>query len=160
MHRQDWGKIGRCIAAIVSFQIIGGVLGSVTSQNVEGWYRGLDRSPLNPPDWAFGAAWSFLYLILSLSYWKTYESRYQKDGWLILALFSVHMIMNWIWTPLFFVGHALLASYLLILILIFTAAMVAYLLWPLSRWASLVFVPYIGWLIFAGHLSEFIWRHN
>lgn len=160
MHKLDKAPALRCIAAIMFFQVMGGLMGWITSQGVDGWYQGLERSPANSPDWAFGVAWTILYFLLSLSFWRAYELRNNKGGKIVLALFAVHMILNWLWSPLFFTAHELLASYLLILVLIFTAAMIAYLLWPLSRAAALAFIPYIVWLTFAGHLSEFIWRHN
>jgi tryptophan-rich sensory protein len=77
-----------------------------------------------------------------------------------LALFALHMLLNWAWSPLFFMAQAVLAAWLLILLLIFTAAMLLWLIWPIDRPAALVFLPYILWLVFAGHLSHFILLNN
>ena len=49
------------LAIAVFFQAMGGLMGWITSQSLDGWYQELARSPFNPPDYAFGIAWTILY---------------------------------------------------------------------------------------------------
>lgn len=145
---------------VVFFQASGALMGWITAQNIESWYHTLHRSPLTPPDSLFGVVWSSLYFLLSMSAWLVWKRNDSTARTAALRLFAGHMILNWLWTPLFFVAHALLPSLALIFILIFTAALLAWMIYPLSRIASFAFVPYIGWLIFAGHLADYIWMKN
>ncbi len=142
------------------FQGMGGLMGWITTQGIDGWYQTLDRSPLTPPNPAFGIIWSILYFLLSAAFWLVWRKPESKQRSFVISLFTAHMVLNWLWSPLFFTAHALLPSFLLILFLIFTAAMLFWLLLPLDRKAVFVFVPYIGWLTFAGHLSHFILQKN
>lgn len=145
---------------VVFFQAMGGLMGWITAQGVDDWYQTLQRSPLTPPDAVFGIVWSILYLLLAISFWLLWKSPDTGQKKFILALFVSHMILNWLWSPLFFVVHALGASVIVILVMIFTAAMLAWLLWPQDKRAAIIFAPYIAWLLFAAHLSHFIWKAN
>lgn len=147
-----------CLA--VFFQLTGGLMGWITARGVDGWYQTLIRSPLTPPDAAFGIVWSILYFLLSAAFWMVWKKAESAERTFALRLFAAHMVLNWLWSPLFFTAHALLLSFALILILIFTAAMLFWLILPLDRKAAFIFVPYISWLTFAGHLSHYILQKN
>lgn len=62
--------------------------------------------------------------------------------------------------PPFFLAHQVLAALIVIFMMIFTAAMLLWLLWPVKKAASLAFVPYIAWLTFAGHLTHYILSYS
>ncbi len=145
---------------VAFFQAMGGLMGWITAQGVDVWYQTLQKSPLNPPDFVFRLAWTALYFALSVSFWLLWERPESKERTYLLLFFVSHMFLNWAWSPLFFMLHALGASFVLILVMIFTAAMLAWLLWPQDRRAALLFIPYIGWLLFAGHLAHYIWKNN
>lgn len=145
---------------VIFFQAMGGLMGWITAQGVDGWYQTLQRSPLTPPDPVFGIVWSVLYFMLAVAFWLAWKKRSGKQRTIILVLFAFHMILNWLWSPLFFIAHAVGASLLVILVMIFTAAMLAWLLWNQDKRASILFAPYICWLLFAAHLTHFIWQAN
>lgn len=109
---------------------------------------------------AFGIVWPALYLLLSYAFWTVWKQPAGGERTLILRIFILHMLLNWLWSPLFFIGHELFASFVLILVLIFTASMLLWLIWPFKKSAALVFIPYLAWLTFAGHLAHYIWRSN
>ena len=145
---------------VVGFQLMGWAISTLTMPEITTWYDTIKRSPLTPPNQVFGIVWSALYLILSLSAWRVYVRKDMPLRKLIAGIFAVHMIVNWAWNPVFFIGHALFPAFAMILFLIFTAAILLYLIWPASRLAALAFLPYLVWLTFAGHLSQFIWLNN
>ncbi|MBA4225953.1 MAG: hypothetical protein C0456_04910 [Hyphomonas sp.] len=39
--------------------------GSMTK--IDAWYRGLEKSSLNPPDWVFAPAWTLIYTLAALA---------------------------------------------------------------------------------------------
>ena len=58
MHIYIGNRWTSLIVIVAGFQAMGGLMGWITSHGVDDWYQGLARSPLNPPDWAFGVAWT------------------------------------------------------------------------------------------------------
>lgn len=104
--------------------------------------------------------WTILYILLSVAFWLVWKKEPSKERTTVLSLFAGHMVLNWLWTPAFFTFHLLFVSYALILVLIFTAAMVAWLAYREDKRTIFAFVPYILWLCFAGHLSQYIWIAN
>ncbi len=148
------------LAIVLFFQAMGGLMGWITTQGVDGWYQTLAKSPLNPPDAAFGIVWTLLYLALSISFWLVWKSPKTPERRFVLVLFISHMALNWLWSPLFFSAHMVFASLIVIFAMIFTGAMLAWLVFQIDRRAALVFAPYIGWLCFAGHLTHFILMKN
>lgn len=158
-------SLGALAGFIIFFQLMGGIMAYLTAQGVEGWYQMLEKSPLNPPDWAFGAAWTALYVLLAVTAWlvwhkKTDDPAQNRNRAIALAVFTGHMGLNWAWTPVFFTFHWLLPAFLLILALIVTALWLARLIYKAQGPAAWLMLPYIGWLTFASHLAYYIWRHN
>lgn len=148
------------LAWVAFFQAMGGLMGLITSQDLDSWYRGLEKSQLNPPDPVFGITWTLLYFLLSISFWLLWLRRNLPGTRTVLLLFGGHMILNWIWTPAFFTFHLLAGSFYLILALIVTAAIVARKAYFVDKRAAWMFAPYIAWLCFAAHLSFYIWQNN
>ena len=149
------------LAIVLFFQGMGGLMGWITATGIDDWYQALVKSPLNPPDYVFGIAWTILYFLLSVSFFLVWQSPKTKERTAALVLFSLHMVLNWAWSPLFFMAHQLFASVALIGIMIVTAVfMMAFYYKKISRGAALLLTPYIAWLCFAGHLSHYIWTHN
>ena len=139
---------------------MGGLMGWITSQSVDGWYRELARSPLNPPDYTFGIAWTILYFLLSVSFFLLWHSPKTKERSFALRLFFFHMILNWAWSPLFFTANQLFASFALIVVMIIMAVFMVVYFKKINRAAALLLIPYIAWLSLACHLSYYIWAHN
>lgn len=148
------------LAIVFFFQAMGGLMGWITSESVGDWYTTIRKSPLNPPDALFGIAWTTLYFLLAVSFWLVWKKEPSAYRTTTLSLFTGHMVLNWLWTPVFFTLHLLFISYALILVLIFTGAMVAWMVYGADKRAGCLFIPYILWLCFAGHLSHYIWIAN
>ena len=144
------------LIVLAVFQIVGGFLGWVSGPAMDGWYQSLAKSPLNPPGMVFGIVWPILYALLAFSFWSVWRKPNSPERTLALRLFALHMLMNWAWSPVFFIAHQVFAALALIFVLIFTAAMLLWIIWPMNKAASIVFLPYLAWLTFAGHLTHYI----
>lgn len=140
---------------------IGGALGRLTDGGKTGWYDALNRSFLTPPDWVFGVVWTILYLMIGYVFWRLWERRARLgQATLIFSLFAVQMLLNWAWTPLFFVAHQLLLSFLWILVLVGVLLFLEKALWREERTSALFMIPYIVWCSFATYLAGTIWWLN
>lgn len=148
------------LCVLVFFQMMGGLMGWITAHGVDDWYQTLHKSPLTPPDAVFGIVWSALYALLATAFWLLWKLPESPRRKFALRLFAAHMVVNWLWSPLFFIAHATGASLAVISLMIVTAAMIGWMSWPMDRRAALIFAPYIGWLCFAGHLCHYVWTSN
>lgn len=153
-------KIVSLIAIIIIFQVIGGLIGWVTASGINGWYQGLAKSSLTPPDYIFGVVWTTLYALLAFSFWKIIISEDAPNKPLILKAFGGHMVLNWLWSPLFFIAQSMIASFVLIIVILITAILLARYIYSFKKVAALPFIPYIGWLSLACYLSFYIARYN
>ena len=155
-------KTGRlafvCVPLVLGIGLLMGQLsGSGYGNN---WFDALAKPPTMPPGWAFGIAWSILYVLLGLALAVVLAAPPSRAKTVGLALFSVQLAINFAWSPLFFAMHqvalALAAIATMTILSVFAAANFARVR-PLAAWLML---PYIGWLTFAAHLNYEILRLN
>jgi tryptophan-rich sensory protein len=70
------------------------------------------------------------------------------------------LVLNFLWTPVFFVAHQLgLAVIVIVLLLAAVSAFIAT-AWRLDRVAAWMFTPYAAWVAFASVLNLVIWGLN
>lgn len=121
------------------------------------WYRGLAKPRWTPPDWLFPVAWMVLYLAMSAAAARV---AMLPDTGLALALWSVQIALNTLWTPVFFglrrIGAGLVIIFLLWLAV--AATMVAF--WQHDAIAGALFAPYLAWVTVAGMLNRSVWHRN
>lgn len=125
------------------------------------WYRGLVKPAWQPPDWAFGPAWT---LILGLAAWSAVVAWDAADGPErqrdVVVLFAVNALCHFLWSPLFFKARR--PDWALVEVVFLWGSLVALIagLWPISPFASLLIVPYLLWVSFAAVLNLAIVRLN
>jgi tryptophan-rich sensory protein len=126
----------------------------------DAWYAALTKPPLNPPNWIFGPVWTTLYVFMAISVWLIWRRRGEVRIGIALTLFAIQLVLNSLWTPLFFGAHQPLAALLdlVLLWLVIVATIVRF--WPISRVAALLLAPYLAWVSFAGYLNAGLWWLN
>lgn len=96
---------------------IGGFLNGyfVTRPNIDPWFNSLNQPAFNPPNWLFAPAWIVLYSAIGLGsflVWRSAHAPYTKVTrtafWWAIAVYGLHIAINWLWTPVFFGWHKLL----------------------------------------------------
>lgn len=141
---------------------VAGVLGSLATMSaIPDWYAGLIKPPFAPPNWLFGPAWITLYLLMGLSCYliwsKTDRNPRAKSA---MALYWTHLAFNASWSFAFFgLRNPLLGLINIVVILAMIIAMVIK-FWKIDRRASILLIPYLGWVSFASVLNFFLWRLN
>ncbi|MCK9582859.1 MAG: tryptophan-rich sensory protein [Endomicrobiales bacterium] len=114
------------------------------------WYSQLIKPSWAPPSWLFGPVWTFLYVLIVLSFGKVFLMACKKEIAFIVALpFILNLIFNFAFTPLQFgLQNNILAAIDILLILgTLIWAMVA--IWPHSHWIAYIQIPYLLWVSFA-----------
>lgn len=145
---------------IIIFQCMGFFIGKMTQSNIVGWYDGLVKSPLNPPDFVFPIVWGFLYVLLAVIGWYLYGQRNKARGNVIFNFYAAQMLMNWLWTPLFFQWHLIELSFFWIIGIIFILIITIFQCAKQFKLTAVLLAPYLIWLIYASYLNYFIWVHN
>ncbi len=95
----------KLIVWILFFEMIGFFLGLLTQANIHSWYESLHKSILTPPGPVFSVVWSILYALLAIVCFTLWQNRHKSQTKTVSNLFLIQLIMNWIWTPLFFQFH-------------------------------------------------------
>ncbi|WP_321336982.1 TspO/MBR family protein [uncultured Cohaesibacter sp.] len=152
MKSSNWLTYGLFLLVSVG----GGLL--IGANNIPGpWYQALVKPPFTPPNWLFGPAWTFLYILIGIVGARVYRSKGSKD---LLLLWFIQMGLNFTWSPVFFTlknltGSVAIISFLLLIIISFIA--MARKRDPI---ASSLFVPYLLWVGYASYLNISIWLLN
>ena len=124
------------------------------------WYQRLRKPWWTPPDWMFPVVWSVLYVMIAVSGWLVWRERGFGGAPLPLGLFAVQLLLNGLWSPIFFGLRRLdLAFYELILLWLSIALCIA-LFAPISATAALLLAPYLVWVTVAGCLNWTVWQMN
>jgi tryptophan-rich sensory protein len=123
------------------------------SGSANSWYAALVKPAETPPDWAFPAAWTTIYILLGLALAMIIHARGSRLRGPAIALFAVQMAVNLIWSPLFFGMHQVswaLATIAVMFVLAFATTM---LFGRIRAGAAWLMVPYLAWLVYAGLLT-------
>ena len=130
------------------------IVGSLASSNTgtDTWYQGLIKSSLNPPGYVFGIVWPILYLLMSISAYRNFDS--------IAKIFFIQLFFNTIWSWLFFFYHLSFIALLDIWLLIFLNINILIVLAKKDKLAMILYIPYVIWLLFASYLNIFIVINN
>ncbi|MFN7056302.1 TspO/MBR family protein [Hyphomonas sp.] len=121
---------------------------------IDDWYRGLEKSALNPPDWAFAPAWTVIYalaVLAAVSGWKAARTSAER-AWLI-SLFFFNALLNIAWSGIFFTLRRPDWALAEVAMLWLSVAMLIVLTVRFSRAAALYLAPYLAWVSFAAWLN-------
>lgn len=123
------------------------------------WYAGLDKPPWNPPSWLFGPVWTVLYLLIAVSAWRIWK-RFGCEAKAALAAWGVQMVLNALWSWLFFGLHRMDVAFAEIMALWIAIAATIILFWRRDHVAGALLVPYLLWVSFATALNWALWQLN
>jgi tryptophan-rich sensory protein len=121
------------------------------------WYQALNKPSWNPPNSVFGPVWSVIYVCIAIAGWRIWR---KGRAMLPLAIWAVQLLLNALWSLLFFGLHRpdiALVDIVALLVFILTFIVVAR---SRSTLASWLFVPYALWVSFATALNYSILRMN
>lgn len=157
MNKKNWITL---TIWIVTFQVIGFLLGLLTQSNLHSWYEGLNKSTLTPPGWVFGIVWTILYVLLAVAGWALWRQRENIEIRAAFYFYMAQLLMNWAWTPLFFQFHWIGFSLIWILIMTSLTFLTIYSIKNKTKGIRLLLAPYFIWLLFATYLNYAIWLLN
>jgi len=140
----DTAALTLALLYAIGLNLAGGLLTDISD-----WYLDLKKPWFQPPGWAFAPAWL---VILGLAGWALYIGWTQAQGaafHAIAAAFAVNALLHFAWSPLFFKFRRPDWSYIENYALIASCAVLIAVLYPVSRFAAALIVPYFVWTCFA-----------
>lgn len=139
----------------IAIPFLPGVIGMMFSPDGASdiWYNALIKPVGTPAGWVFAVVWPILYLLLGIALYLIIVDKTRFSKAKSYALFGVNIVLNALWTYLFF-GLNLMSFALIVLV-----ALIGFTVWmmhafyPISRGAYYLVWPYLLWLCFALYLN-------
>lgn len=135
-------------------------VGALASVNSREFYQSLDRPSWAPPGWVFGPVWTVLYAVQGVAAWLVWRQRGVRGARVELGLFAGQLILNAIWTWLFFQWRLGAVAFGEIIVLAGMICATVVVFWRVRPLAGGLLIPYLLWVLFACALAYSIWRRN
>lgn len=124
------------------------------------WYRELVKPSWQPPDWAFGPAWTTIYAFCVWSASRAWPATSGGQRTAFLVAWGVNLAANIWWSVLFFRQHRPDWALREVVLLWLSIVGVMWATWPADAGAALLLLPYLLWVSFASVLNLAIVRLN
>ncbi|MFK0275841.1 TspO/MBR family protein [Ensifer sp. NPDC090286] len=126
--------------------------------NIPGeWYQSLAKPAFNPPNWVFAPVWSILYVMIGIAGARIFLDHLRTAA---MRLWLAQMMLNFLWSPLFFGMQDISSAMIVILALVIAVAGFVVASWQRDRLSALLFLPYLAWVAFATALNSAILLMN
>jgi len=114
------------------------------------WYGQLKKPKFAPPAGVFGPVWTFLYMIILVSFgYVAYLSFADRIPFIVFLPFILNLIFNLIYTPIQFGLKNNWLALLDILLVLGTLIWLLSAIFPYAAWVTYANIPYIAWVSFA-----------
>ncbi len=140
--------------------LIGGFSGYATASGISSWYVGLNKPFFNPPNYLFGPVWSMLYILMGISFYRILQSQDSELKRKAILIFCIQLVLNFLWSFLFFRFQMLAISFIEIIIMWISIATMIYTFTKIDKTAAYLQIPYLLWVSFASVLNAAIWYLN
>jgi tryptophan-rich sensory protein len=135
-------------------------IGASASLQAGTFYAELVRPEWAPPAAVFGPVWTMLYATMAAAAWLVWRRREVRLARIGLALFVLQLVLNALWSWLFFGWNQGALSFLDIVGLWALIVATVVFFWRIRPLAGLLLVPYLAWVTFASALNYRIWQLN
>lgn len=121
------------------------------------WYDALNKPSWTPPRWVFPVVWTSLYILMSLAGMRVAQAAGNGQA---VALWSVQIALNTLWTPVYFGQHRIRAAMVVMVCLWLSVAAATWSFFHVDVLAGVLFLPYLVWVSIAAGLNFTTMRLN
>lgn len=149
------------LATVPAIVGIGFLMGRLSNSGFgNAWFDQLTKPEAMPPGWAFGVAWTILYVLLGIALALALAAPASPARRTALGLFILQLVLNYSWSPLFFAAHQVKLALAVIVAILALSTATAIALRRVKATAAWLMLPYLAWLCFATYLNFEIMRLN
>ena len=160
-----WKKIKPYIlpyAVAIAIPMTVGLISAALTKDNMNVYDKLTTPPLSPPGILFPIVWTILYVLMGVSSAMVYIDKDKnpaaaKKG---LIWYGVSLILNFLWSIIFFNMQAAFFALLVLIALLYTIIRTILDYRKVNPVAAYLQIPYAIWVAFAGYLNVGIWLLN
>jgi benzodiazapine receptor len=157
----SWIDIVKLIVSIVACEGAGGIGAIFTTPSIPNWYKGLKKPAFTPPNSVFGPIWITLYLLMGIAVFLVWREGLGQEGVTVaFIVFWVQLVLNILWSVVFFRLKSLLVGMVVILLLWIAILVSIALFFGVSPIAGGLLIPYIIWVSIAANLNVQVWKLN
>lgn len=143
-------SIIRLLLSLVLCLGVGIIEGLVTRPEIAVWYAGLVKPSWTPPPIVFPIAWTLLYALMAMSFWRLWNSQTRiRERTQAMTLFLIQLALNALWSPVFFGFHGTRTALVVIMALLVAIAATIRAAFRVDRLAAWLLVPYLLWVAYA-----------
>jgi translocator protein len=154
-------EIPKLIISIVIVFLAGAVGTVYTLKEITTWYVSLAKPSWTPPNWAFGPIWSTLYVLMGISLFLVWrEGLDRKDVRIAILVFAVQLVLNVVWSLVFFATHNIFGGLVLVILLWISILVNIIVFYRISKPAGLILIPYLIWVSIASYLNYSVFLLN
>lgn len=153
--------VPRLALSILLCEAIGGIGSLFTISSISNWYATIIKPSFTPPNWLFGPIWITLFFLMGITFYLLWSRL--REGIIVtvpLIAFGSQLVLNVLWTFLFFDLHLLFASLVEIVILWATIGVTIATSYRATKTGGLLLLPYIAWVTIASLLNYGVWVLN
>lgn len=154
-------KINYIIIPIIV--VLVAVIGNIfTSSGIDsGWYDTIIKPSWTPDGSIIGTVWTIIFILTTISaliFWN--QKNKSKNFEIIVWIFAANAALNILWSLIFFGLNILEVAVIEAALLAATTIGLIIFLWPISKLASALIIPYAVWVSFATYLTFVIYSLN
>lgn len=144
------------VKAILVPLVLGAIVGFITSGSMNSAM--LIQPSFAPPAILFPIVWTILYSLMGISYGILKTKNLATDK--INKVYYSQLIINLLWSIIFFTFKLRLLAYFWILLLIVLVVIMIKEFYEKNKTAGLLQIPYLIWIVFASFLNLSIYLLN
>jgi len=135
---------------------VGGISALLTMGSMED-FAALDQPPLSPPGWLFPVVWTTLYILMGIASYLVLETPSTADATKkAFSVYFLQLFFNFFWSIIFFSLGAFEIAFAWLCVLLALIVITTVRFWRINKWAGILMLPYIAWVLFAGYLNAAI----
>jgi len=155
----NWTKI---VIAVVVCLAVGYFSSISTRSSVQVWFPTIQKPFFNPPAWVFAPVWTILYIMMGIAFgviWSKHQKN-NSDTKNALLIFGFQLLLNALWSLLFFGLKNPLLAFIEIILLWLVIYETIKSFNKIDSLAGKLLYPYLAWVSFATLLNGSIWYLN
>lgn len=139
-----------CVPAVMLLGFLSGKMGDGADSI---WFAALTKPAIFPPPAVFGIVWTILFAMIGFALALVCASWGARGRGIAIIAFVVQFALALAWTPMFFAAHNIEGALYVIFFLDVAAIIATVLMWRVRRWAGILMLPYLAWILFATVLN-------